>query len=317
MQTREWRRYLSQSDTSSTSPTGYGGGMFLTGNGDYDSLSKMLDFRKMKIYGNIADKAGQSLYVAITKIVEWCKKGTAGEYVKRNYSEGISNINEPKAIPVNSSTFITYFVSTSTSLIISQTATTRTFRNYPLDSTLLSSILIKANGGFNFHMQSSGPQIGKCLVSAFIGVNHIISNLNMKNVVSYENINKIDFMVVGSICIVDIQFENITMVVSTAFGGTIGAIIQSSYKLEISNCQFTTCKAQDIIGGAIYVTTFLDEAYITFSYTQIIGCQVLSSREFYARMTLMDNQSQKIHANFNNAKQLQVKTEEFMQKFQQ
>ncbi|KAA6368854.1 MAG: hypothetical protein EZS28_035619, partial [Streblomastix strix] len=36
----------------------------------------------MKIYGNSADKAGQSLYVAMTQLAEWCRTGIAGEYVK-------------------------------------------------------------------------------------------------------------------------------------------------------------------------------------------------------------------------------------------
>ncbi|KAA6374622.1 MAG: hypothetical protein EZS28_029852 [Streblomastix strix] len=52
-------------------PTGYGGGIFLTGSGDYDSSTKRLDFKGMKIYGNIADRSGQSLYVVITKLAEW------------------------------------------------------------------------------------------------------------------------------------------------------------------------------------------------------------------------------------------------------
>jgi hypothetical protein len=37
----------------------------------------------------------------MTKVVEWCKKGTAGEYVKGNYSDGITNKNELFGIPVD------------------------------------------------------------------------------------------------------------------------------------------------------------------------------------------------------------------------
>ncbi|KAA6372123.1 MAG: hypothetical protein EZS28_032351, partial [Streblomastix strix] len=99
-------RCKAQSDASNDiPPTGYGGGIFLTGYGDYNSLSKMLDFRKMKFNGNTANKSGQTMYVAISKVVEWCKDGTAGEYVKGNYSDGISNQNELQGIPVDSTTF--------------------------------------------------------------------------------------------------------------------------------------------------------------------------------------------------------------------
>ncbi|KAA6385930.1 MAG: hypothetical protein EZS28_018543 [Streblomastix strix] len=388
-------RCKAQSDTSSTSPTGYGGGIFLTGYGDYDPLSRMLDFRKMKIYGNTADNGGQSLYVAMTKVAEWCQTGTAGEYVKGNYTDGISNMNELQGIMLiqntfntNSSSYINqlqnylynywniikieyfakttgndqfqctssnpcktldasviiihifdekaYFVyiydstSISTSLIISQTATPRTFRNYPLSSTQLSSILIKANGVFSvygkvrfqlinfimentqiqllnnngiygllstaeidlqdcqFHMQNSGSQIGKCLVYASLGGNHIISNLNTKDVTSYENIIKIDFMVVGSMHIIDSQFDNITKVESTAVGGAIKAELSyASNRLDIKDCKFTSCKAQNTLGGAIYVTTFLGEAYIILSHTQMIGCQALSGGGLYAKNSLV------------------------------
>ncbi|KAA6353379.1 MAG: hypothetical protein EZS28_051094, partial [Streblomastix strix] len=48
-----------KSDTSkNVPPTGYGGGIFLTGSGDYDISSKRLDLKGMKIYGNSADKSG-------------------------------------------------------------------------------------------------------------------------------------------------------------------------------------------------------------------------------------------------------------------
>ncbi|KAA6389633.1 MAG: hypothetical protein EZS28_014842 [Streblomastix strix] len=80
--------------------SGYGGGIFLTGSGDYDPSTNLIDLRGMKIYNNTADKYGQSLYVAMTKVVEWCKYGILGEYVKGNYSDGISNKNELIGIPV-------------------------------------------------------------------------------------------------------------------------------------------------------------------------------------------------------------------------
>ncbi|KAA6386853.1 MAG: hypothetical protein EZS28_017622, partial [Streblomastix strix] len=57
-------------NTSSSSPTGYGGGIFLTGSGDYDSSTNRLDLRGMAIFENIAEIAGQSLYVAMTQLAE-------------------------------------------------------------------------------------------------------------------------------------------------------------------------------------------------------------------------------------------------------
>ncbi|KAA6373895.1 MAG: hypothetical protein EZS28_030577 [Streblomastix strix] len=64
-----------KADPSSTYPTGYGGGIFLIGSGDYDPSTKRLDLKGMKIYNNSADKGGQSLYVVMTNLIEWCKSG--------------------------------------------------------------------------------------------------------------------------------------------------------------------------------------------------------------------------------------------------
>ncbi|KAA6380443.1 MAG: hypothetical protein EZS28_024031 [Streblomastix strix] len=98
-----------KSDTSyDIPPTGYGGGIFLFGSGEYDQLTQSIDLRGMKIYNNSADKAGQSLYVVMTKVEEWCKYGGEGEYVKGNYSDGISNKNELQGIPVNLQVFNQY-----------------------------------------------------------------------------------------------------------------------------------------------------------------------------------------------------------------
>ncbi|KAA6382160.1 MAG: hypothetical protein EZS28_022313, partial [Streblomastix strix] len=85
-------------------PSGYGGGVFLTviGSYDYDAeSSRGFQLNGMKIYNNSADKGGQSIYVAMTKVVEWCKLGIAGEYVKGNYSDYHSNLNELQGIPLN------------------------------------------------------------------------------------------------------------------------------------------------------------------------------------------------------------------------
>jgi hypothetical protein len=55
----------------------------------------------LNIIGNIASKYGQSLYVAMTKVKEWCRYGDSGEYVKGNYTDGISNVNELEGIAIN------------------------------------------------------------------------------------------------------------------------------------------------------------------------------------------------------------------------
>ncbi|KAA6385271.1 MAG: hypothetical protein EZS28_019203 [Streblomastix strix] len=195
-------------------PTGYGGGIYITGSGDYVVLSKGLDFKGLRINKNKADKAGQSIYIVMTKVAELCQYGTEGEYVKGNYVVGESDKNELQGIPVDSTTFNSYstekikqeqnyledywninrdeyfiqstgsnswlcsssspcltleastiqnninnettiyvyiFDSTSieNALEITQTATTRTFRNYPLDKTQTSDIAIKSEGRFN------------------------------------------------------------------------------------------------------------------------------------------------------------------------
>ncbi|KAA6381389.1 MAG: hypothetical protein EZS28_023084, partial [Streblomastix strix] len=99
------RECEAKTNTSSSSPTGYGGGIFLTGTGDYDPLTKILDFKGMKIIGNNADNGGLSLYVAMSKLAEWCRTGIAGEYVKGNYTDRISNKSELQGIPVDSINF--------------------------------------------------------------------------------------------------------------------------------------------------------------------------------------------------------------------
>ncbi|KAA6400670.1 MAG: hypothetical protein EZS28_003797 [Streblomastix strix] len=378
--------------TKDIPPTGYGGGIFLTGYGDYDSLSKMLDFRKMKIYNNTADKAGQSLYVAMTKVVDWSRRGTAGEYVKGNNTDGISNLNELQGIPVDSATFNSYSTGTinqqqnylkdywnagrneyyvkstgndaqqctlsnpcktlNASVIISNinsinayfvyiydstsitntlaiqiALTPRTFRNYPLDSTQLSSILFISPGVFNcfgkarfqlinfimentgyqdlpgiyglaiwaeidlhdcqFHMQNAGSLIGRSLIRLNYSDNHIISNLNSKDISSYDNIITINFFTTGSVLITDSQFENITKIGNTVIGGAIKAVLYfQSNKLDISNCKFTACQAQDTNGGAIYTLISNSNAQFTLTRTQFLQCQAKSGGGLCAIITL-------------------------------
>jgi hypothetical protein len=37
----------------------------------------------------------------MTNVVEWCKYGTDGEYVKGNYSDAYSNLSDIEGIAVN------------------------------------------------------------------------------------------------------------------------------------------------------------------------------------------------------------------------
>ncbi|KAA6390518.1 MAG: hypothetical protein EZS28_013956, partial [Streblomastix strix] len=205
-----------------------------------------------------------------------------------------------------------------------QTAAPRTIRNYPLVSTQLSSILIKANCGFNvtgnvrfqlinfimentgyqdlpgiyglsyqseinindcqFHMQNAGSQIGKCFI-CLLGGNHAISNQNSKDVTSYDNIIRINFNQAGQIRITDSKFENITLIGNTVVGGAIKAVLKfSSNRLIIVDCTFNRCFTNNSVGGAIYVGNNLVEAYITLSHTQFIGCQAQSGGGLYAQI---------------------------------
>ncbi|KAA6379427.1 MAG: hypothetical protein EZS28_025046 [Streblomastix strix] len=68
--------------------SGFGGGIFLTGNGDYDPSTESLDFRGMNIYGNVADNGGQT-----------------GEYIKGNYNDRYSDFEEIEGISADQITF--------------------------------------------------------------------------------------------------------------------------------------------------------------------------------------------------------------------
>ncbi|KAA6380076.1 MAG: hypothetical protein EZS28_024397 [Streblomastix strix] len=85
--------------------SGFGGGIFLGTFKDYDPKSELIDLRGMKIYNNSADKYGQSLFVAMIKIEEFCKYGTQGEYAKGNYSDTYSNETDLYGIPMDLFTF--------------------------------------------------------------------------------------------------------------------------------------------------------------------------------------------------------------------
>ncbi|KAA6388137.1 MAG: hypothetical protein EZS28_016336 [Streblomastix strix] len=96
---------IAKENTSSSSPTGYGGGIFLTGSGDYNPSKESLDFRGMKINRNYADCGGQSLYIVMPNIIQWCKSGIAGEYIKGNYSDRYSKFEDIEGISADQITF--------------------------------------------------------------------------------------------------------------------------------------------------------------------------------------------------------------------
>ncbi|KAA6377792.1 MAG: hypothetical protein EZS28_026681 [Streblomastix strix] len=95
----------STNSSLSYSRSGFGGGLFLGIFGDYDPNSKLIDLRGMKIYNNSADKFGQSLYIVMTKVVDFCQYGILGEYVKGNYSDVYSDENDLEGIPKNLNDF--------------------------------------------------------------------------------------------------------------------------------------------------------------------------------------------------------------------
>jgi hypothetical protein len=81
---------------SSSEPitTGFGGGIFIGINGSRGPASMSLDLKGMKIYNNSASSGGQSLFVVMDKLKDWCEYGLLGEYVKGNYSDTDSNEND-------------------------------------------------------------------------------------------------------------------------------------------------------------------------------------------------------------------------------
>ncbi|KAA6393414.1 MAG: putative NEK protein kinase [Streblomastix strix] len=81
------------SSSSSVPPTGYGAAIFLTGNGNYNPSSQVINMHGMKLYNNQASQGGQSLFVAISKLKELCQQSIAGQYVKGNYSNITSNLS--------------------------------------------------------------------------------------------------------------------------------------------------------------------------------------------------------------------------------
>ncbi|KAA6362069.1 MAG: hypothetical protein EZS28_042405 [Streblomastix strix] len=95
----------SSSSSSSTTNSGFGGGIFLTGSSINDVLYNGLDLRGMLIYKNNAANGGNSLYVVMAQLKEWCQAGNEGEHVKGNYSEETSQLNDLQGIEVGADQF--------------------------------------------------------------------------------------------------------------------------------------------------------------------------------------------------------------------
>ncbi|KAA6401127.1 MAG: hypothetical protein EZS28_003348 [Streblomastix strix] len=96
---------INNTSLSSASLSGYGGGIFISGQGDYTPDSNGLDFKGLKILDNEADNAGQSMYVVMNKVKEWCRQGIKGEYAKGNYSEEDSDERDLEGFPQNINQF--------------------------------------------------------------------------------------------------------------------------------------------------------------------------------------------------------------------
>ncbi|KAA6376549.1 MAG: hypothetical protein EZS28_027922 [Streblomastix strix] len=99
---------LNSTNTSlSFSYYGFGGGIFLGVVEYYDPSTELIDLHGMKIYNNSADKFGQSLFVVMIQIEDFCQYGILGEYVKGNYSDRYSDEKDLEGIPLELSTFNT------------------------------------------------------------------------------------------------------------------------------------------------------------------------------------------------------------------
>ncbi|KAA6387554.1 MAG: hypothetical protein EZS28_016919, partial [Streblomastix strix] len=65
---------VAKAESIQSYPTGYGGGIFVTGSGEYDAPTLKLNLECMNIFENIADSGELSLYVVMTKVKE-CSTG--------------------------------------------------------------------------------------------------------------------------------------------------------------------------------------------------------------------------------------------------
>ncbi|KAA6368584.1 MAG: hypothetical protein EZS28_035889 [Streblomastix strix] len=157
---------LNSTNSSLSYPrSGFGGGLFLGVNGDYSPSTELIDLHGMKIYNNSADKGGQSLYIVMIKIEEFCKYGILGEYVKGNYSDTYSNEQELVGISIDFSTF-----NDSTSEIIEQQQQPLEFLWRILGILKSAQVVVNIsnpNGKLIFHLEGSRMVPGYLNVKIF------------------------------------------------------------------------------------------------------------------------------------------------------
>ncbi|KAA6386019.1 MAG: hypothetical protein EZS28_018454, partial [Streblomastix strix] len=290
-------------DTSEIPPTGYGGGIFFISLSSLDILPKNLNFKGMKIYNNTAERGGQSLYVVMTKLKEWCQYGIDGEHVKGNYTDGLSNKNEIQGILVNSTTFRSYsstqineqqvyledywiierndyYIKTSGSDTNScsqseqcQTLDADNIKNsinnassytvYILDNTTLSSILEIT--------QSSSPRTFR---------NYSIDS-TIKSLIQINTGGQ--FSITGS---AHFEYINFTMQsgVSNAYGGVINANLGTALStLEFLRCNFTDCYSTNM-GGALYLV-ISNTAQATFQQSYFYNCSSSYGGGMYSQVS--------------------------------
>ncbi|KAA6376621.1 MAG: hypothetical protein EZS28_027851, partial [Streblomastix strix] len=136
--------------TKEIPPTGYGGGIFLTGTGDNNASLEKLDLHGMKIYNNTATKGGQSLYAAMSKLASWCRFGSLGEFVKGNYSDDTSSEPDLQGIIANRETFISY----TSDLILSDTYN---LEDYWRVLTANADLYVRSDGNDDLFCTSTFP----------------------------------------------------------------------------------------------------------------------------------------------------------------
>ncbi|KAA6374883.1 MAG: hypothetical protein EZS28_029590, partial [Streblomastix strix] len=91
-------------------PSGFGGGIFLVTQGNYNPNLNVLDLSGMRFNHNTASNGGQTLQTVMVQLDSWCKKGNEGQYAKGNYSDIESNLNELEGIAFIKSTFNTLYL---------------------------------------------------------------------------------------------------------------------------------------------------------------------------------------------------------------
>ncbi|KAA6359073.1 MAG: hypothetical protein EZS28_045400, partial [Streblomastix strix] len=168
------------SSASATPPTGYGGGIMLVGTGEYVASSKTLDLKGMNISGNTAEYEGQSLYVIMSKLKEWCRYGSLGEFVKGNYSDTTSAETDLQGIPIDFNSF-----ESLTQLYISDNQ--KLLEDYWRHATEDTDLYVKSDGDDDQFCTSINPC--KRLDAAYVMNNINIPYIYQVNIMDSSSIN--------------------------------------------------------------------------------------------------------------------------------